>query len=154
MLRQEVSLGRFTIAITVPTINEPSPRDVNKMELKFSGSVQDLPAGDRLELLVDAVTDYAIYLLDRDGVIRTWNAGAERIKGYRASEVIGQNFSLFFTPEDKAADMPAQILAQAGRAGRAEQDGWRLRKDGGRFWASSLTQPVLRRDHPRHDRAP
>jgi PAS domain S-box-containing protein len=104
------------------------------MELKFSGSVQDLPAADRLELLVDAVTEYAIYLLDRDGVIRSWNAGAERINGYRASEAIGRNFSLFFTPEDRAADVPAQILAQAGRAGRAERDGWRLRKDGGRFW--------------------
>lgn len=112
------------------------------MELKFSGSVQDLPAADRLELLVDAVTEYAIYLLDRDGVIRSWNAGAERINGYRASEAIGRNFSLFFTTEDRAADVPPQILAQAGRAGRAERDGWRLRKDGGRFWASSLAQPV------------
>jgi PAS domain S-box-containing protein len=112
------------------------------MELKFSGSIQDLPAADRLELLVDAVTDYAIYLLDRDGVIRTWNAGAERINGYRAAEAIGQHFSLFFTPEDKAADMPGQILIRAGRDGRAEQEGWRIRKDGGRFWASSVVQPV------------
>src|SRR5215471_15478518 len=61
------------------------------MELKFSGSIQDLPASDRLELLLDSVTDCAIYLLDRDGVIRTWNKGAERIKGYRAAEVIGQH---------------------------------------------------------------
>jgi PAS domain S-box-containing protein len=112
------------------------------MELKFSGSIQDLPAADRLELLVDAVTDCAIYLLDRDGVIRTWNAGAERIKGYRAAEVIGQHFSLFFTREDKAADMPGQILVRAGRDGQAEQEGWRIRKDGGRFWASSVVQPV------------
>src|ERR1700751_3344597 len=112
------------------------------MELKFSGSIQDLPASDRLELLVDAVTDCAIYLLDRDGVIRTWNAGAERIKGYRAAEVIGQHFSLFFTPKDKAADMPGQILVRAGRDGQAEQEGWRIRKDGSRFWALSVVQPV------------
>jgi PAS domain S-box-containing protein len=112
------------------------------MELKFSGSIQELPASDRLELLVGSVTDCAIYLLDRDGVIRTWNTGAERIKGYRAAEVIGQHFSLFFTPEDKAADVPGQILARAGRSGRAEQEGWRVRKDGGRFWASSVVQPV------------
>jgi PAS domain S-box-containing protein len=112
------------------------------MELKFSGSIQDLPASDRLELLVASVTDCAIYLLDRDGVIRTWNTGAERIKGYRAAEIIGQHFSLFFTPEDKAADLPGQILARAGRNGRAEQEGWRIRKDGGRFWASSVVQPV------------
>jgi PAS domain S-box-containing protein len=112
------------------------------MELKFSGSMQDLPDGARLELLVDAVTDYAIYLLDRGGMIRTWNAGAERIKGYRASEVLGRHFSLFFTPEDNAADVPGQILVRAGRDGRAEQEGWRVRKDGGRFWASSVVQPV------------
>src|ERR1700758_3011810 len=112
------------------------------MELKFSGSIQDLPDGARLELLVDAVTDHAIYLLDRDGMIRTWNAGAERIKGYQASEVLGRHFSLFFTPEDKAADVPDQILVRAGREGRAEQEGWRVRKDGGRFWASSVVQPV------------
>jgi len=132
------------------------------MELKFSGSIQDLPASDRLELLVASVTDCAIYLLDRDGVIRTWNTGAERIKGYRAAEIIGQHFSLFFTPEDKAADLPGQILARAGRNGRAEQEGWRIRKDGGRFWASSVVQPVrdgprprhrLCQNHPRHDRA-
>jgi PAS domain S-box-containing protein len=112
------------------------------MELKASGSIQDLPAGARLQLLVDAVTDYAIYLLDRDGAIRTWNAGAERIKGYSAAEITGQHFSLFFTPEDKAADVPAQILARATRTGRAEQEGWRLRKDGSRFWVASLVQPV------------
>src|SRR5215472_984239 len=112
------------------------------MELKFSGSIQDLPASDRLELLLDSVTDCAIYLLDRDGVIRTWNKGAERIKGYRAAEVIGQHFSLFFSREDKAANLPHQVLARAGSSGRAEQEGWRIRKDGGRFWASSVVQPV------------
>jgi PAS domain S-box-containing protein len=112
------------------------------MELKFSGSIQDLPAAARLELLVDAVTDYAIYLLDRDGVIRTWNAGAERIKGYRAAEVVGQHFSLFFTAEDKAAGVPDEILARASRTGQAEQEGWRIRKDGGRFWAASVVRPV------------
>ena len=112
------------------------------MELKFSGSIQDLPAADRLALLVDAVTDYAVYLLDNEGVIRTWNSGAERIKGYRARDIIGQHFSLFFTPEDRANDVPGQILARASRAGRAEQEGWRIRKDGSRFWAASIVQPV------------
>ena len=112
------------------------------MELKFTGSIQDLPAADRLALLVDAVTDYAIYLVDRDGMIRTWNAGAERITGYRAAEAIGQNFSLFFTPEDQAAGLPHEILVRAARTGRAEQEGWRIRKDGGLFWASSVVQPV------------
>jgi PAS domain S-box-containing protein len=88
------------------------------MEFKFFGSVQDLPDADRLELLVGAVMDYAIYLLDREGVIRTWNAGAERITGYSSGEAIGQHFSLFFTGEDKAAEAPSQILAGASLSGR------------------------------------
>ncbi len=142
MLLKDVGPAWFTIAINAPTTKQSSRRDVNKMELKFSGSIQDLPAAARLELLVDAVTDYAIYLLDRDGVIRTWNAGAERIKGYRAAEVVGQHFSLFFTAEDKAAGVPDEILARASRTGQAEQEGWRIRKDGGRFWAASVVQPV------------
>jgi len=112
------------------------------MELKFSGSIQDLPAADRFALLIDAVTDYAIYLLDNEGVIRTWNSGAERIKGYRARDVIGQHFSLFFTAEDRALDVPGQILARASRTGRAEQEGWRVRKDGSRFWAASIVQAI------------
>jgi len=142
MLLKDVGPAWFTIAINAPTTKQSSRRDVNKMELKFSGSIQDLPAAARLELLVDAVTDYAIYLLDRDGVIRTWNAGAERIKGYRAAEVVGQHFSLFFTTEDKAAGVPDEILARASRTGQAEQEGWRIRKDGGRFWAASVVRPV------------
>ena len=116
------------------------------MELKFSGSIQDLPAADRLEALVDAVTDYAIYLLDREGVVRTWNAGAERIMGYPAREATGQHFSAFFTSKDKAADAPSRILAHASLVGRAEEEGWLIRKDGSRFWAASVIQPV--RDGP------
>jgi PAS domain S-box-containing protein len=112
------------------------------MGLSFSGSIQELPDAQRLELLVGAVSDYAIYLLDGDGVVRTWNAGAERITGYRASEIVGRHHGLFFTAEDKAVDMPAQLLARARLTGRAEYEGLRLRKDGTRFWASSVLQPV------------
>ncbi len=112
------------------------------MELRFSGSIQELPDAQRLELLIDAVGDYAIYLLDVDGVVRTWNSGAARITNYRAGEIIGQHHSLFFTPEDKAVDLPGQLLARARLTGRAEYEGWRLRKDGTRFWASSVLQPV------------
>jgi PAS domain-containing protein len=133
---------------------------VNKMELKFSGSIQDLPASDRLELLVDAVTDCAIYLLDRDGVIRTWNTGAERIKGYRAAEVIGEHFSLFFTPEDKATDVPGQILVRAGRDGGPSRRVGASAKTAAGFgpcpWSSRCGMPAARRwlcqNHPRHDR--
>jgi PAS domain S-box-containing protein len=112
------------------------------MELRFSGSIQELPDAQRLELLIDAVGDYAIYLLDVDGVVRTWNSGAERIVGYRAGEIIGQHHTLFFLPAEKAVDLPGQLLARARLAGRADYEGWRLRKDGTRFWASSVLQPV------------
>jgi len=89
----------------------------------------------RFQLLVDAVTDYAIYMLDPQGRVLTWNAGAERSKGYQADEVLGQNFSIFFLPEDAAAGLPQQELATAASLGRYAADGWRRRKDGSRFWA-------------------
>jgi PAS domain S-box-containing protein len=96
----------------------------------------------RLQLLVQAVTDYALYLIDLDGTIISWNAGAERIKGYKADEVIGKNFSLFFTPEDVAAGKPAHALKTAKAVGRCEDEAWRLRKDGTRFWASAVLDAV------------
>jgi PAS domain S-box-containing protein len=89
----------------------------------------------RFQLLVDAVTDYAIYMLDPQGRVLTWNAGAERSKGYQADEVLGRNFSIFFLPEDAAAGLPQQELATAASLGRYAADGWRRRKDGSRFWA-------------------
>ena len=96
----------------------------------------------RLELLLDAVADYAIYMLDPDGFITTWNAGAERIKGYQAVEIVGQHFSRFFTPEDQARGLPEKILEQARTSGRHEAEGWRVRKDGSRFCANAVCQPV------------
>jgi PAS domain S-box-containing protein len=112
------------------------------MPLKAAGSIEELSDAQRLELLVDAASDYAIYLLDVEGYVRTWNSGAERINGYRAREIIGQHFSQFFTAEDKSIGLPGQLLARARLTGRAEHEGWRLRKDGSRFWASALVQPV------------
>lgn len=98
------------------------------------------------ELLVSSVTDYAIYMLDPTGRIVTWNAGAQRFKGYRADEIIGENFSRFFTPEDLAADLPARALATAAREGRYEAEGWRLRKDGSRFWANAVLDAIFAPD--------
>jgi PAS domain S-box-containing protein len=92
--------------------------------------------------LVDSVTDYAIFMLDHSGHIVSWNAGAERIKGYTATEIIGQHFSVFYTEEDRRNGVPDQALATARRAGRIAMDGWRVRKDGGRFWASVIINPV------------
>ncbi|HEX9461843.1 MAG TPA: PAS domain S-box protein [Alphaproteobacteria bacterium] len=96
----------------------------------------------RFRLLVDGVVDYAIYMLDPSGTITNWNAGAERLKGYTADEIVGQHFSRFYTREDRAAGLPARALEQAARAGRYEGEGWRLRNDGGRFWASVVVDPI------------
>src|ERR1051325_8200315 len=97
-------------------------------------------------LLVASVVDYAIFRLDPHGHIQTWNAGAERIKGYTAGEIIGRHFSIFYTPEDLAAHKPERELEIASRTGRYEEEGWRLRKDGSRFWAS-VNITALRDEH-------
>jgi PAS domain S-box-containing protein len=103
-------------------------------------------AEQRFHHLVDAVTDYAIFLLDPDGSVSTWNAGAERIKGYTADEIIGRHFSVFYTEHDRAAGRPQQILEAVLREGRFEDEGWRVRKDGSRFWADVILTP-LKDDH-------
>ena len=100
------------------------------------------PDNDRYRLLVDAITDYAIYMLDPDGRVTSWNAGAERFKGYSAAEIIGENFARFYTEEDRAAGLPALALAEAARTGAFEREGWRLRKDGRRFWAHVIIDPI------------
>ena len=87
-------------------------------------------------LLVESVKDYAIFLLDPDGFVRSWNAGAERIKGYRADEIIGKHFSVFYPEEDRARNKPAHALSVASSEGRYEDYDWRIRKDGTRFWAN------------------
>jgi PAS domain S-box-containing protein len=93
-----------------------------------------MPA-NRYEQLVQSVVDYAIYMLDPSGRVVSWNAGAERIKGYRADEVIGRHFSLFFTAQDCAEGRPERLLQQALEQGVAQDEGWRVRKDGTQFWA-------------------
>jgi PAS domain S-box-containing protein len=92
-------------------------------------------ADELFRLLVDTVLDYAIFLLDRDGLIVSWNAGAQRIKGYDESEAIGRHFSMFYSVSDRALGIPATLLKTAERQGRAKHEGWRVRKDGSRFWA-------------------
>jgi PAS domain S-box-containing protein len=93
-------------------------------------------------LLVEAVKDYAIFLLDPSGVIVSWNVGAQRIKGYAAGEIIGTHFSRFYTEDDKAKGLPARLLARAQAAGRVEDEGWRVRKDETRFWADVVITPL------------
>src|SRR5688500_6403378 len=96
----------------------------------------------RYGLLVEAVTDYAIYMLNTSGIVTSWNPGAERFKGYKAAEIIGRHFSTFYTDEDRAAGLPARALETAWREGKFETEGWRLRKDGSRFWAYVVIDPI------------
>jgi PAS domain S-box-containing protein len=101
-----------------------------------------LEAERRFRLLVEGVTDYAIYMLDPDGRVTNWNAGAERIKGYGPDEIVGQHFSRFYTPEDKESGIPARALETARSTGRYDAEGWRMRKDGTRFWASVIIDAI------------
>ncbi|RFU48429.1 PAS domain-containing sensor histidine kinase [Paraburkholderia sp. DHOC27] len=96
----------------------------------------------RFELLVTSVRDYAIYMLDCDGYVASWNAGAQRFKGYLANEIVGRHFSEFYTPEDRAAGIPEKALRMAIEQGKFEGEGWRVRKDGTRFWASVVVDPI------------
>jgi PAS domain S-box-containing protein len=97
---------------------------------------------ERFRLLVDAVQDYAIFMLDVEGYVSSWNTGAARIKGYGVSEIIGKHFSIFYPEEDIRAGKPARELEVAAREGRFEDEGWRLRKDGSRFWANVILTAI------------
>ena len=104
--------------------------------------VISLSEQERNQLLVNAISDYAIYMLDASGSVASWNFGAERFKGYSADEVIGRHFQMFFTDEDRTADTPGRTLRVAARDGRYETEGWRVRKDGSRFWAHAVVDAI------------
>jgi PAS domain S-box-containing protein len=99
-------------------------------------------ADGRYRMLVEAVTDYAIYMLDPTGVVSSWNPGARRFKGYDESEIIGEHFSRFYTEEDRKTELPRRALETAEREGKFESEGWRVRKDGSRFWAYVIIDPI------------
>ncbi|ARO57420.1 hybrid sensor histidine kinase/response regulator [Methylorubrum zatmanii] len=101
---------------------------------------------DRYRLLVKAIVDYAIYMLDSRGYIASWNPGAQRFKGYTTDEIIGEHFSRFYTAEDRATDLPTRALHIAATEGRFEQEGWRVRKDGSLMWAHVLIDPIRSED--------
>ncbi|OZI25888.1 hypothetical protein CAL26_00535 [Bordetella genomosp. 9] len=107
-----------------------------------SSPLQSLSVERRIELMLRAIRDYAIYLLDKDGYIVNWNTGAERFKGYTADEIIGQHFSRFYTEEDRRDGLPQRALRIAAESGVYESEGWRVRKDGTRFWTSIVIDPV------------
>jgi PAS domain S-box-containing protein len=101
-----------------------------------------IDAEQRFRILVQGVTDYAIFMLDPEGKVANWNAGAQRIKGYRPEEIVGQHFSRFYTPEDFDAGVPNRAIETARSTGRYEAEGWRVRKDGTRFWASVVIDAI------------
>jgi len=100
-------------------------------------------AEKRFRLLIDAVIDYAIYMLDPEGIITSWNAGAKRFKGYEEAEILGEHFSRFYTDDDRRAGLPERALDTAIREGRFEGEGWRVRKDGSRFWCHVVIDPII-----------
>ncbi|MFW0754311.1 PAS domain S-box protein [Pseudomonas sp. H11T01] len=106
---------------------------------RFNASLKD---EGRYRLLIDAVTDYAIYMLDPDGFVSSWNSGAKRFKGYEEAEILGQHFSRFYTEEDRKSGLPERALKTAATEGRFEGEGWRVRKDGERFWSHFVIDPI------------
>jgi PAS domain S-box-containing protein len=144
--------SRFWANVVVDAIRDPGGKLVG-----FAKVTRDLTerkrnedelrrSEERFRMLVQGVTDYAIYMLDPEGQITSWNAGAERFKGYAAEEIIGQHFSRFYTPEEAARGVPATALATAVADGHFEAEGWRVRKDGSRFWANVVIDPIRSND--------
>src|SRR2546430_8587776 len=108
---------------------------MNRGSIEERGPQEELRRSEeRFELLVQSVKDYAILMLDPEGRVTSWNEGAERIKGYAPAEILGRSFKAFYPPEAVAAKFPEHELEVAAREGRFEDEGWRVRKDGSRFW--------------------
>ncbi|MGH9437055.1 MAG: sigma 54-interacting transcriptional regulator, partial [Terriglobia bacterium] len=136
----EVSLAAFQTLDGLRVIS--AIRDISRRK-QIEEALQR--SEERYRLLVEGVKDYAIFMLDPDGRVVTWNEGARRMRGYRTEEILGQHVSIFFTPEDVKAGRPTQELKEAAERGRTETEGWRVRKDGSRFWSqvvlTTLTDP-------------
>jgi len=140
--------SRFWASVVVDRINDENgdligfAKITRDMSDKREAQHALLEAERRFRILVQGVTDYAIFMLDPDGKVANWNAGAERIKGYSPDEIIGEHFSRFYTPEERDAGVPARALGIARDVGRYEAEGWRVRKDGTRFWASVVLDAI------------
>jgi len=124
-------------------LNQNLEQRANQRAQELAASLNRLEDTERrFRLLVESVTDYAIYMLDPEGHIINWNPGAARAKGYSREEIIGRHFSTFYTPEDQAAQIPQRALSAARETGKFEAEGWRVRKDGSRFWASAILNAI------------
>jgi PAS domain S-box-containing protein len=125
------------------TLNQSLEERVKERAQQLAASVTQLEDTERrFRLLVESVTDYAIYMLDPQGHIINWNPGAARTKGYSREEIVGRHFSVFYTPEDRTAEIPAKALRAALETGKFEAEGWRVRQDGSRFWASVVINAI------------
>jgi PAS domain S-box-containing protein len=118
----------------------------NELALRQAAEVAMAESEERYRVLLQSVVDEALYLMDAEGRIETWNAGAVRMKGYAPAEIIGRSFALFFPPDDVANGEPGRILAVAGECGRYDTEGWRIRKDGSRFLAHAAVHAIRRND--------
>lgn len=135
--------GRNTSERALQQLNAALEGNVRERTRELQAALERLQDSERrFELLVESVTDYALFMLDPAGRIVSWNSGAKRIKGYEAVEIIGKNFECFYSPEDRKAGIPARSLSTAEREGRLEAEGWRLRKDGSRFWANVIIDAI------------
>ncbi len=123
-----------------------SPIASSETPVPISSLLPNIKSHDVFRLLVDSVTDYAIFVLDPKGIISSWNAGAERLKGYKADEIIGKHFSVFYTQPDLDTHKPDRELRIAAETGRYEEEGWRVRQDGSRFWANVVITRILDRE--------
>ena len=128
-------------------LNETLEARVTERTQELAASVTKLEETEhRFRILVEGVTDYAIFMLDPAGNIVNWNAGAERIKGYKSGEIVGQHFSTFYTEQDRQRGLPEKALATAARTGKYESEGWRVRKDGSTFWANAIINAIADAD--------
>ncbi|KAJ4302689.1 hypothetical protein N0V90_001578 [Kalmusia sp. IMI 367209] len=145
--------GRIWTLRTVPIAHHGATRcflmevqDTTEAYRKQAELEEQLYTNETFKILVDTVKDYAIFMLDPQGNVATWNAGAETFKGYTKSEIIGKHFSNFYSQEDRDNDKPGRELRDALRDGRCEDEGWRIRKDGTKFWANVVITPVYKGD--------
>jgi PAS domain S-box-containing protein len=133
--------------VALQRLNDALEQRVEERTGQLSQAFNQLRASEeRFRVLVEGVVDYAIFMLDPNGIVTSWNPGAARIKGYTAAEIIGRHFSEFYTEEDRQNGLPKRVLETAKRTGRFEAEGWRVRKDGTRFWANVVIDAIRHTD--------
>ena len=136
------AIERTQVLATLRESEEQFQAEVGELQQNLQVREAEISEVGRYRLLVNAVIDYAIYMLDANGRIVSWNPGARRLKGYEEAEILGQHFSRFYVDEDREAGLPALALATAAKDGKFEGEGWHVRKDGSRFWANVIIDPI------------